>query len=72
MIAYYKYEFWLPNINSAIAQAFTSVSIANGLFNFYDKQAAIGKFYHLSFGVEVIDPYYGSSLFKHNGPKEAI
>ena len=40
-----------------MAQAFTSVSIANGLFNFYDKRVAIGKFYHLSFGVDVIDPY---------------
>lgn len=62
----------MPNINSAMAQAFTSVSIAKGLFNDSDNLDAIGKFCHFNLGVDVIDPYYGSSLFKHKGPNEAI
>jgi len=48
------------------------VSIAKGFFNDYDNLAAIGKFCHLSLGVDVIDPYCGSSLFKHKGPNDAI
>lgn len=72
MYAKELYTPWFPSLYSAIAHAFTSVSIAYGFYSNYDNFGPIWKYYHFNFGVLVIEPYKGSDLFKQTGPNVAI